>query len=55
MTEYPTVDETDITTVTRKVKINGFYDYYYHHVLVIEYHDDRKYKKSQERARVYYY
>lgn len=41
MTEYPTVDKTDITTVIRRVKTKGFYDYYhcYYHVLVIKYHD----------------
>lgn len=40
MTEHPTVDKTDITTVIRRVKTKGFYDYcYYHHVLVIKYHD----------------
>lgn len=50
MTEYPTVDETDNTTVTRRVKINGFYDYYYYHVLVIKYHDDRKYKKIPRKS-----
>lgn len=43
--EYFIVDEIDIIIVIRKVKINGFYDYYYYYVFVIEYYDDRKYKK----------